>query len=156
MDRRQPSKPTATWPDSDFESRWQQAGLPLEECSSWKAVMSYRSGAFDDAVALARHKWTPADVLRARSEPEIFASTSDSGTPQTEYRIARLALLAAETMRYHQHQARVASVVREQFIADLANGLGGKGHWSITRIASLVGLGPSRVSMILNSRDYRK
>lgn len=136
-----------------WDRMWDAADLPEGTHRQWQSVMRYRTQLPDDAVVLARHGWTPQDVLAARTDwferfPELL-----HGGAKGEEEAAAWALLADETAKYHESCRRLALGERAQFISDLAERLPEGLRWSQARVAQLLGLRKQRVQAILKRKS---
>ncbi|SEB29665.1 hypothetical protein [Arthrobacter woluwensis] len=136
---------------------WEAADLPEGTHQQWQAVMRYRTQLPDDAVVLARHGWTPQDVVAARTDwfgrfPEMLRGGVKE-LYRTEEEAVAWALLADETAKYHESQRRLVLGERAQFISDLAERLPAGRRWSQARVAELLGLKKQRVQAILKRKS---
>lgn len=127
---------------------WASADLPDQDRDAWRQVMRYRTQVPDDAVRLARLGWTPHDVLAARvgspDGPKVYGPCSGDAPSE---RMAALAALADETMRYHDFYAALANQYRGEYVQVLA-GRRDRDGWTYDRIGWLISVSKQRARVI--------
>jgi len=135
----------------DYAALWAAAALPDTERNTWREIMAHRTDFPDDAERLSEHGWTPDQVVQARTT--LIADWSIA-MDNIKDRIADRVVLADETSKFHESEARSARQLRNDCILVILHVGTDDARWTHASVGALVGLTRQRVRAIRLSDDF--